>query len=110
MNLSEEDGHFLNSRSRFVRSWRYVGVALLGLLVSGGVWLYLTRPLIANPLVVADRLREGSIDRATLEFMALMLPVAVLTTFFVCAAFLLLTFAAFNNEAKYREIISRATE
>lgn len=109
MNLSEDDERFLKSRSRFVRAWRHVGTALLGVLAATVAWLYFTKPLLANPSVVADRLRDGSLDTRTLEFMALLLPIVVLAMFFVCAALLLFSFAAFRNEAKYLEIIGRGS-
>ena len=52
MQLSDEERRFLVKRARLVRTWRYVRAILLAVLIGLGIWLFLTIPLLANPLVV----------------------------------------------------------
>lgn len=110
MQLLRGEQEFLDRRRRFVRSWRYVGISLLFLVAGMGFWLYFKKPLLANPVYVVEELQRGGVDQRTLEFMAALLPVTIVLIVFLCVVFLLLTFAAFSNEAKYLAIISRETQ
>ncbi|MFO7665716.1 MAG: hypothetical protein R6V76_03775 [Desulfobacterales bacterium] len=105
MQLSYEDQRFLVKRIRLVQTWRYVGAILLAMLVGLGMWLFLSKPLLANPFVVVTRLKSDAIPEATMVLMAAMLPVVVLTCIALAVAVVLFAFAAFSNEKKYLQII-----
>ena len=107
MQLSDEERHFLVKRARLVRAWRYVGSILLAVLLGLAIWLFLTIPLLANPLVVMARLKSDSISESTLTLMAGMLPIVVLMCLVLAVTAVLFVFAAFSNEKKYLKIIQR---
>lgn len=107
MQLSDEERRFLVKRARFVRTWRYVGAILLAVLIGLGIWLFLTIPLLANPLVVMAQIQSDSIPESMLTLMAGMLPIVVLMCLALAATTVLFTFAAFSNEKKYLKLIQR---
>lgn len=90
MRLLNDEKAFLEKRGRFVRSWRYVGPSLLFLLAGTGGWLYFRYPLLANPAQVLAQLQRGVINPQTVEFMAVLLPVAIALILFLCGVFVLL--------------------
>lgn len=70
MELLDSDRAFLQKRSRFVRSWRYVGPTLTCIIAVIGGWLFVQYPLLANPAHVVAELQNGGIDQKTTELMA----------------------------------------
>ncbi len=110
MRLSGEEQRFLARRARLVRTWRYVGVILLAMLIGLGMWLFFSKPLVANPFVVMARLKNGSIAGSTMALMAGVLPVVVLICIVLAVTAVLFVFAAFSNEQKYLAIIQRQSE
>jgi hypothetical protein len=109
MRLLDGEITFLDKRKRFVRSWRYVGPGLVCLIAALGVWLFVRHPLLANPAHVVAELQRGGLDQKTIEFMAVLLPIAIGLLVFLGFFLVLLGFASFANERKYLEIISRET-
>lgn len=107
MQLSDEEQRFLVKRARLVRTWRYVGAILLLMLIGLGIWLFLTMPLLANPLIVMEQLKSDSIPESMLMLMASMLPIVVLMCLALAVTTVLFTFAAFSNEKKYLKLIQR---
>lgn len=107
MRLSEEDLRFLAKRARLVQAWRYVGAILLAMIVGLGMWLFLSKPLLANPFTVMERLQSNAIAESTIALMAGMLPIVVLMCIALAVAVVLFAFAAFSNEKKYLAIIQR---
>jgi hypothetical protein len=110
MRLLNDEKAFLEKRRRFVRFWRYVGPSLFFLVAGTGGWLYFRYPLLANPAHVVAELQRGGINPQTVEFMAVLLPVAIALILFLCGVFVLLTFASFANERTYLEVITREAE
>lgn len=108
MKLLDSDRAFLQKRTRFVRSWRYVGPALTCIIAVIGGWLFFQYPLLANPAHVVAELQNGGIEQKTTELMAALLPIAVCLLIFLCLVGVLFSFASFSNERKYLEIIARA--
>lgn len=108
MKLLDSDRAFLQKRTRFVRSWRYVGPALTCIIAALGGWLFVQHPLLANPAHVVAELQHGGIDQRTTGLMAALLPSAVCLLVFLCLVGVLFSFASFSNERRYLEIIARA--
>jgi hypothetical protein len=109
MHLSNKEQRFLAKRSKLVRIWPYVGAVLLAMLIGLGMWLFWSKPLLANPLVVVTRLKSDSIAESTMVLMAGMLPVVVLMCIGLTVTVVLFAFAAFSNEKKYLAIIQRGS-
>jgi len=110
MLLSNEEQQFLAKRSRFVKAWPYVGAILLVMLIGLGMWLFWSKPLLANPFVVLSRLNSSSVPASTMVLMAGLLPVVVLMCVVLAITIVLFAFAAFSNEKKYLAIIKTKTE
>ena len=87
-----------------------VGGVLLCLVLGLGVWLFLFKPLLANPFAVLSKLNSDSIPASTLTLMAGLLPVSVLMCLVLAIAIVLFGFAAFANEKKYIAMIQRMIE
>ncbi|MCL4190385.1 MAG: hypothetical protein KJZ87_01470 [Thermoguttaceae bacterium] len=107
MELSNEERHFVAKRAKLVQTWPYVGAMLLTMLVGLGVWLFLSKPLLANPFFVLSQLDRRAIPESTIALMAAMLPVVVLVCLGLAVTVVLFAFAAFSNEKKYLAIIQR---
>lgn len=82
---------------------------MLVLLTGLGIWLFLNKPLLANPFEVMARLQSDSIPESTMVVMAGLLPIGVLTCLFLAAAVLVFAYTAFANEKKYLRILERCT-
>lgn len=108
MKLVDGDKAFLNRRTRYVRSWRYVGPGLVFLIAALAAWLFVRHPLLANPAHVIAELQRGGIDQQTIELMAVLLPFVTGLLVFLCLAGVLLCFASFSTERRYLEIIARS--
>lgn len=108
MPLTDEDRRFLAKRIQLVRAWPYVGAMLLALPVGLSVWLWLSVPLLIDPLFAMTRLSSDALPESTMALMAAMLPVAVLLCLALALAAVLFVFAAFSNEKKYLQIIRHA--
>ena len=88
-------------------AWPYIGAALLALLTGLGLWLVLSKPLMANPLLVLARLKSDSIPESTLALMAAMLPVVVSMCIVLAVAIVFFAFAVFSNQKRYLTLIER---
>jgi ABC-type transport system involved in multi-copper enzyme maturation permease subunit len=107
MQLNGEDQRFLAKRARLVKTWRYAGAILIAMLIGLGIWLFFSKPLLANPFVVLTRLKSDSIPESTMALMAGILPVVVLMCIFLAITIVLFAFLAFSNEKKYLTLIQR---
>jgi hypothetical protein len=110
MQLTHKESDFLAKRAWLVRAWPVVGTLLLFFVLGLGVWLFLSRPLLANPFVVMARLKDDSISSSILSLMAGLLPVVVLMCVVLALAIVLFGFAAFAIEKKYIALIERWVE
>lgn len=107
MEMTTDEMRFLTRRRRLVRTWPLVGAVLLCLITGLAAWLFLTRPLLANPFTVISMLKGNSIPASTLALMAGLLPIAVLTCMILVLVMVLFAFASFVNEKKYLAMIQR---
>jgi membrane-anchored protein YejM (alkaline phosphatase superfamily) len=103
--MNESDRHFLQRRRRLARSWNLVGVALLSVLVATTATLYFRVPLLANPLYVLDLLKDNNLEPASMELMAVILPIVFLICLGAVAVTVGFGFAMFANERRYLAII-----
>jgi len=110
MRLTEAEKAFPARRAKRVRTWPVVGAVLLFTLAVLGAWLFVTRPLLADPFTVLARLDAGSIPPSMLTLMAGLLPVVVLLCLVLAAAIVLLVYAAMVNERRHLAIIRRLGE
>lgn len=105
--LSEQEERFVAKRSALARSWAFVGAGLLVLILTGGGWLVVTKPLLANPFLVLSRLSSDSIPAPTLTLMAGLLPVVVLGSLLLALVLVVFCFTFFMHERKYLSMIRR---
>lgn len=107
MEITNEEMRFVTKRRRFVKAWPLVGTILISLAIGLGVWLFLSKPLLANPFTVLSKLKSGSIPHSTLVLMAGILPIVVLMCIALVITIVLFVFASFNNERKYLAMVQR---
>ena len=105
MGLSMRDEKFVEQRRSLVRHWRIAGWVLLAAIAAVLGYLFLRSPLLVAPWEVASRLRTGSLPEATVQTMALMLPMTFLGCFVLLVAVVALQFGAAANERRLLEII-----
>ena len=105
--LETSDLRFIQKRRRLVRSWNLVGSVTFAGLVAFVAWMFWSQPRLINPLHVVNELEAGGISQATLEIMAVLLPMVVLAVFLVLAMMLGFTFAMIGNERRYLRMIDR---
>ncbi len=110
MELKEEQRKFIETRSKFVKTWPFVGTGLLAIILGLGTWLFLTKRLLANPFFVLNQLKTNAISLPTLTLMAGLLPVVILLCLFLVVVVIIFAFAAFSNEKKYLAIIKSLVE
>ena len=108
--INKEDIRFIAKRARLVKSWPFVGSAMLCVILGGTIWLFLYKPLIANPFAVLSMLKEASIPLSTLNVMAGLYPLLFLMCIFLIIVIVLLMFMAISIERKYMSIIQRINE
>ena len=101
MELTNEERKFLATRTGFVKAWKYIGTILLVSVIGLGTWLFLSKPLLANPFMVLSRLKSDSIPSSAMTLMTGLLPVVVLMCVLLAITIVLFAFAAFSNERKY---------
>jgi hypothetical protein len=92
-------------RRRLVRTFPIAGGGLLLLLAVTEGGLLATKPLLANPFHVAERVRADTLDPGTQALMAAMLPLMVQLCMLLALAVVVFAFAAWNNERKYLALI-----
>ncbi|HRZ83215.1 MAG TPA: hypothetical protein P5069_12205 [Candidatus Hydrogenedentes bacterium] len=95
----------VEKRRRIVRAFPIAGGGLLLLLSATEGWLLSTKPLFANPLHVAERVRADTLAPGTQALMAAMLPVMVQLCMLLALAVVVFAFAAWSNERKCLELI-----
>ena len=105
--LTDAERQFIAQRGRLMRSWPLVGGAMVALLLALAAWLYLERPLLANPGAVMRGIEHDTIASSSLALMAGMLPVTVLACLLLALAIIAFGFAAFHNEKKYLKLLAR---
>jgi hypothetical protein len=105
--LTEKDQEFLARRSKFIRAWPVVGGMLICLLIGFSIWLFLFRPLLANPFFVFSELKSQSIVPSNLSLMAGLLPVVVLMCLVLTLIVLIFAFVAFATEKRHSAVIQR---
>lgn len=103
--LSENDVAFLKKRKRLAGMWNFVATILLLGLAGLYLWIFLEIPSIANPLYVAEALRQDAVKIPAMEMSAIMLPIVIMVLFTIVAIFILFGFAISSNEKRYLSII-----
>jgi hypothetical protein len=92
VELSHEDRRFLDKRKRLVRAWPTVGAILL-LVIGLALWLFWSKPLLANPFLTLARLKNDSVPASTLILMAGLLPVVFTMCMVLAVSIVLFAFA-----------------
>jgi len=106
-SLGQAQQDFLRQRRLMRRNWPVIAPLLVGaLLIFMGV-LLLTAPLLLNPFAVLTQLREGTLNLATLQTMAMMLPLVLLLFCLALLALIGLAHAGFRRERRYLELTDR---
>jgi hypothetical protein len=107
MQLSDDEARFLAKRTRFVKTWRGVGVVLLILLSVLTGWLFWFVPLLANPFSVLSRLQEDSVPVSTMALATALLPIVSLFCLLMAFVIVLFVFVVISNEKSYLAIVRR---
>lgn len=97
----------LARRRRLLRWWPAAGLLSLLMLAAAFGWLALNAPELVNPFMVARQLQEGTLDAASLQMMAAMLPIVMLFLLSVVAALLVFVHVTLSRERRYQQIIDR---
>ena len=105
--LAPSDLKFIEKRRKLIRWWNLVGAMTFAGLVSFVAWMFWAQPRLINPLHVVGELEAGGIPQATLEIMAVLLPMVVLAIFLVLAVMIGFAFAVIGNERRYLRMIDR---
>jgi len=105
--LSQKELEFLKRRKQMLSSWRIVAFSLLLALIVLFLWLFFNTPYIANPLFVANILKEGSLTESTMTVSSLILPIIVSLLFLSSIIFVLFGFQIIGNEKKYMAMIRK---
>jgi hypothetical protein len=110
MQSNRQSERFLEKRRTLLAAWRYAGPLLL--LVIGGfaAYLFISTPLLINPVAVAAGIESGSIEQSTLQLLAMFVPFLFITACFLLVVLVVLMYAAFANEKKYLAILDDREE
>ncbi len=108
--LSDNDRIFLKKRKRLVAMWNTVAVVMLIGLVALFLWIFFTSPYFANPLYVAEALKQNDIEASVMTVSTIMLPVVVIMQFATVAVFIVFGFAIFANEKRYLSMIENLSD
>jgi hypothetical protein len=109
-SLTEDERRFLDKRSKLIKLWPIAAI-VLSLLVAGlALWLFFTKPLLANPMHVLGKLEVGEIQSGAAYTMASILPFVVVTCLALCVVLIGFLFLAIANERKHIAVINRLTE
>jgi hypothetical protein len=100
------DSEFIHTRTRLAAWWNWAGGAMLIFLACAFGWLFFTTRHLVDPFLVDRVLNERSIHYATVEGMAVALPVVMLLLFAVTATLILFGFGAMSVERRYLRIIN----
>lgn len=85
---------FLRERRSFIAAWHSIGPLLIGALLVFLITMLVSAPMFLNPFAVVARLRADTLDIATLQTMAMMLPIVFVL---LCMALLLLIFNTYRS-------------
>ena len=105
--LARREREWLASRRRLVRRWPLVGGACALGLIALIAALWWRTPLLLDPWMLAGRLRDGSVDQATLMLLAALLPVVMLVLFGVMFVLLLLLGVGMASERRLLDTVAR---
>jgi hypothetical protein len=101
----QNDTDFIQNRTRLAAWWNWAGGAMLLFLAGAFAWLFFTTRHLVDPFMVDRVLNDRSIHWATVEGMAVALPVVMLLLFAVTATLILFGFGAMAVERRYLRII-----
>jgi hypothetical protein len=105
--LSAVEERFLDRRRTLVRLWPVVGSAMVVVIVGFWGYLFLRRPLLANPFHLMHELEHHAVSDATLVVLALVGSLMVLAMGLMLLVFVALSFAAIGNERRLIAMVDR---
>jgi hypothetical protein len=106
--LSAADERFLDRRRTLVRLWPVVGIGMAVVIVGFWGYLFVRRPLLANPLHLMHELERHAVSEATLVVLAAVGSLMVLATGLLLLVFVAFAFAAMANERRLIAILDAA--
>ncbi|HHJ19617.1 MAG TPA: hypothetical protein ENJ84_07295 [Gammaproteobacteria bacterium] len=107
MKTPQNHTTFIKKRKRLIASWRYVGPVLLLMILAFIVWLFMTSPLLINPLAMISRIETGTIPLSQFEMMAILLSLFMIFILILGLALIAIMYAAIAQEKKYMTIIEQ---
>jgi uncharacterized membrane protein YqhA len=105
--LSAMEERFLDRRRTLVRLWPVVGAGMAALVVGFWGYLFLRRPLLANPFHLMHELEQHTVSEATLVVLALVGSLMNLVAGLMLLVFVGLAFAAIANERRLIAMVDR---
>ncbi|MGB5277839.1 MAG: hypothetical protein WBP02_11775 [Gammaproteobacteria bacterium] len=105
MSLSRQQIDFLTRRRSLLQAWRYLGLLMFIAITCLVLFLLASAPLLINPFEVIARLESASIEPASLEMMAVLVPILCILICSILMLVVAMVYAAFSNEKKYLDIL-----
>jgi len=105
--LTEKESEFISQRESLLRLWPYVGALLLAGIAAYIAWCWLNRPYLISPVAVFEGIQEGTMDRSTIETLAVLCAVSMIITWSLLAIGVGFAFAIFGTERRHIAIIRR---
>jgi len=103
MDAGKSQSSYLEKRKRLLKSWQYVGPALLLAAIGLATWIFVTSPLLINPYDVTSRIESGTIGQSTLEMMTTLFPLITIFLFLPVFVVIGIMHAAPGKEKRYLE-------
>lgn len=108
--LTAVEERWLDRRRRFVALWPVVGSGMVVMVVGFWGYLFLRRPLLANPVHLMHELQRHAVSEATLVVLAAIGSLMVLATGVLLLVIVAFAFAAMANERRLIAMLDRLRE
>ncbi|MGD2064516.1 MAG: hypothetical protein PVF51_13160 [Nitrospirota bacterium] len=105
--LSAADERFLERRRTLVRWWPVVGAGMVLAILGFWGYLFLRRPLLANPFHLMHELERHALSEETLVVLAVVGSLMVLATGLILLVVVAFVFAAMANERRLIAMVDR---
>jgi uncharacterized membrane protein len=106
MLMNSEDEAFLKKREKMIKTWPFVGVAIIIMFLGLAMHFFISVPRMINPIQVFSELNSGTIPETSLVIMTAMVPILNLTIIVMMVVFVLLAWKFFSHEKRYHKIIA----
>ena len=102
---TETNEAFIKRRRLLLGTWRSMGPVLVAAVAIFYGTLWFSAPILVSPFAVMNRLQENTLDQATLQTMAIMLPLVTTLLCLVLGAVVALIYGAARVERRYQAML-----